>query len=195
MSEENEEYTELGLHKKSVLWGVTGGISLLTVYFLTLTLANSFEHSLEQFREMGLWISLLVLGFGTQVGLYAHIRGMIKLRKHSGAATTTVTAAGGVSTASMVACCAHHLTDILPILGISAAAVFLNQYQMLFITVGVLSNLIGITLMLNIIQQHGLFTGERGILSVVMKMNMKKSFYFVCVFSFIVFVATLYKNI
>jgi hypothetical protein len=104
-------------------------------------------------------------------------------------------AAGGISTTSMVACCAHHVTDILPILGVSAAVVFLNQFQDLFLTVGVLSNLIGISLMLRIIQKHSLYESRQRIFSSLMKVDMNMSFYLVCVLSSVVFLTTLYISI
>ena len=56
----------------------------------------------------------------------------------------------------MVACCAHHLTDLLPFLGLAGLAIFLADYQLLFIIVGVLSNIVGITIMLENIQRHNL---------------------------------------
>ena len=56
----------------------------------------------------------------------------------------------------MVACCAHHLSDILPLLGLSGMAIFLVRYQLFFIIIGVLSNVVGITIMLETIQRHGL---------------------------------------
>jgi hypothetical protein len=114
---------------------------------------------------------LLVVGFGVQVGLYFHIREGFRARMTDGA-TTTVAAAGGVSTTSMIACCAHHLTDVLPIIGLSAAAAFLAEYQLLFIIVGVFSNLVGITMMLGIIQQHGLFK-EDGPLRYLLRYDMR----------------------
>jgi hypothetical protein len=53
-------------------------------------------------------------------------------------------AGGGTSTAAMVACCAHHVTDVLPLLGLSAAAAFLAEYRIPFMVVGLATNLIGI---------------------------------------------------
>ncbi len=181
--------------KKPALWGVIAGISLLAVYFLILTIANSFSHSIEQLRDMRYWITLLVLGFGIQAGLYSYIRQEIRLRKHSGAATSSVAAAGGISTTSMVACCAHHITDILPIVGASAAVIFLNQFQNLFLTAGVLSNIIGISLMLRIIQKHGLYRNGQKILAGLMKINMNRSFRLVSTLSALIFFVTLYKNL
>jgi hypothetical protein len=180
---------------KPALWGLFAGLSLLTIYFLILTVANSFGHAMDQFRDMWYWISILVLGFGIQATLYAHIRGVLKARKESGVATSSMAAAGGISTTSMVACCAHHVTDVLPILGLTAAVVFLGQYQDLFLMIGVLSNLIGITLMLRIIQKHGLFQGNQKVLAGMMKLNMNKSFYFVSIFSAFTILAMLYNSI
>jgi uncharacterized integral membrane protein len=183
------------LIKQPLLWAMIAGLSLLSVYFLILTIANSFSHSIEQFKEMWQWITVLVLGFSIQAGLFTYIRRVMKLRKESGAATSSMAAAGGISTTSMVACCAHHVTDVLPILGVSAAVVFLNQFQDLFLTVGVLSNIIGISLMLRIIQNHDLYESGQRVFSALMKLDMSTSFYFVCLLSTVVFLATLYTSI
>lgn len=190
-----EEYAKHYLINKPVLWGTAASAILLMVYFLILTVANSFTHSVEQFQEMWYWITLLVLGFGIQVGLFIYMRAVIRLKKDSGVATSTVAAAGGISTTSMVACCAHHVTDVLPILGVSAAAVFLNQYQDVFIIVGVLSNLIGITVMLRIIQKHELYKTDQKILAFFMKLNMHRSLYAVSILSAFTFMLALYKSV
>ncbi|MFH2014055.1 MAG: hypothetical protein ABIJ17_03750 [Patescibacteria group bacterium] len=60
--------------KKSILWGIGGGLSLLIFYFLILTLANSFSHSIEQLQDLWYWILALVIGFSIQVGLYSYIK-------------------------------------------------------------------------------------------------------------------------
>lgn len=126
--------------------GIAGAASLLLAYFGILTLANSFPHAISQFRSMWYWIVLLSAGFGLQMALYAYAK------KQCG--TASVAASGGISGASMIACCAHHLTDVLPILGISAAAVFLTRYQTFFIIIGVLSNLNGTIYLLGRIQER-----------------------------------------
>lgn len=172
-----ENYRRYPLIKKPVLYGFIAGTALLSIYFLILTVANSFSHAIGQFKNMWYWITLLVLGFGIQVGLFIYMRAAIRLKKDSSVATSTVAAAGGISTTSMVACRAHHVTDVLPILGVSAAAVFLNHYQDVFIIVGVLSNLIGITVMLRIIQKHELYKTDQKILAFFMKLNMHRSLY------------------
>ena len=69
-------------------------------------------------------MTLLIVGFGVQIGMFVNTRILIKARSISGA-TSAAAGAGSVSAGSMVACCMHHITDVLPILGISAFAVFL----------------------------------------------------------------------
>jgi hypothetical protein len=44
----------------------------------------------------------------------------------------------------MVACCAHHVSDVLPLLSLSAAATFLAEYRLPFMAAGLVINLIGI---------------------------------------------------
>ena len=56
----------------------------------------------------------------------------------------------------MVACCAHHLSDVLPFVGLAGAAAFFAEYQVFFIVLGVVSNFIGITIMLETVQRHNL---------------------------------------
>lgn len=158
--------------KKSIIWGIGGGLALLLLYFLILTLANSFSHALEQFQLLWYWILALVIGFSIQVGLYSYIRNQIREREVK-TASKEVAVSGGVSTGSMVACCAHHLVDVLPILGLSAAFLFLVQYQVFFILLGILSNIVGIILMLEIIKRHSLYQ-ENGILYKIAQFNIKK---------------------
>ena len=56
-----------------------------------------------------------------------------------------------MSTVAMVACCAHHVTDVLPILGLTAAAAFLAEYRNPFMLIGLGTTLIGIAVMLVIL--------------------------------------------
>lgn len=108
---------------------------------------------------MWYWILALASGFGIQVGLYTYIKQSIQ-KKMGQSTKMEVAATGGVSTISMVACCAHHLVELLPILGLSGVNVFLIKYQISFILVGVCSSLIGILSMLRMIQKHKLYSKE-----------------------------------
>lgn len=44
----------------------------------------------------------------------------------------------------MVACCAHHAADIAPLLGASAAAVFLTTYRVPIMLIGIAVNAVGV---------------------------------------------------
>lgn len=140
--------------KKFFIIGLIGSVALLILYFLILTLANSFSHAVSQFSEMWYWILVLAIAFGVQVGLYAFIKERQKI-----VSGKVLFASGGISTGSMIACCLHHLVDVLPILGLAAVSVLLIQYQVFFIVFGVLTNLVGMVIMLEIIQKHQLAPG------------------------------------
>ena len=161
------------LKTRAIIAGFAGGIALLLLYFGILTVAQSFEHALNSFAELWYWILALSTGFGAQTGLYYYIRAVSRLRKaHAGAG---VAASGGMSGAAMVACCAHHVSDVLPIIGVSAVALFLTEYQLLFMVLGLLSSIVGITFMLKIIAQNG-FYREGSRLRVLSGMNMERVF-------------------
>jgi len=49
----------------------------------------------------------------------------------------------------MVACCSHFLLNVIPIVGLSGIALFLASYQKEFLSIGILSNIVGIGIMLN----------------------------------------------
>ena len=128
--------------------GLVGAAILAGVYFGVVSLAESPQHALELFWEDRLFVIPIILGFGTQVGLFTYLKtGMFVPISHSVSGATTA-AGGGVSSVAMVACCLHHLTDVLPLLGLTAAATFLSAWKVPFLMVGLLTNLIGIGLML-----------------------------------------------
>ena len=135
--------------RKEFFFGPIASFGLLGFYFLIFRLTGMpWLAAVEQFKSLWPWITALVVGFGIQVGLYVHLRNCQK--KSDG---KIVAASGGVSGLGMVACCAHHLVDVLPILGLSAATVFLVQYQTWFLALGVVSNILGIGYMVKILKR------------------------------------------
>lgn len=86
----------------------------------------------------------LSLGFGIQVGLYRNLKQLSK----SGGYHAAMAGSTATSTIGMIACCAHHLTDVLPILGLSAISIFLVNFQIPLLIVGLFSNIIGIIYLL-----------------------------------------------
>ncbi len=119
-----------------------GATGLMAFYFLVLRLGGgSWDYAFTQFKNIWLWILVLDLGFGIQVGLASYLYRQSRILGSAGKITT---ANMGVSATSMVMCCAHHLADILPIIGISGALVILAEYQVWFIVIGIISNIFGI---------------------------------------------------
>ncbi len=141
------------MKRSRILWplgaGLAGMAFLSGVYFLIVSLAESPQHAVELFWEDRWYIIPLILGFGVQSALYIILKKRLFIPvQHSGPSGALTGAGGATSTAAMVACCAHHVTDVLPILGLSAAAAFLAEYQRLFMLVGLGTTLIGILVML-----------------------------------------------
>ena len=72
----------------------------------------------------------------------------------AGSAAGVTVAGTGTSTVAMVACCAHHLTDALPVLGLSGAAIFLNDFRIPLMAVGLGVNAVGVLVMLRLAVAH-----------------------------------------
>lgn len=134
---------------RPVVFGALAALALIVFYLGIITLAQGWGHAIQQLGDDRWFVGAIVLGFGTQVGLFTYLRGM-----HDYAAAGGVAASTGTSTAAMLACCAHHLTDVLPIVGLSGAAVFLNAYKTPLLWVGIVMNLAGIIYLLRKIHQQ-----------------------------------------
>lgn len=139
---------------KPLVLAIGAGTLLFIFYFLILVLANSLSHALSEFLRLWYWILILIFGFSFQAYLYFYIR-----ERQKALSLKILAGSGGISSGSMVACCLHHLSDVLPIMGLAGAALFLVQYQIFFIAVGVVSNIIGIIIMLEIIRKNNLAKG------------------------------------
>jgi len=120
---------------RPVWWGVLGATSLAVVYTAFLTLLSSLQHAWEQYLLLWPWMTPLVAGFGLQIALFGYMVGYRRLAEAKAAGTAAVAATAGISSAAMIACCLHHVTDILPVLGFSAAATFLGAYQSFFLAI------------------------------------------------------------
>jgi len=107
--------------------------------------------TLSQFRQMWYWIFALAGGFGVQVGLFSYLKMIIK--HESGPATAITATSTGTSTMGMIACCAHHLTEVLPIVGLSGAAIFLINYQIPLIILGIIINFVGIVYTIRVLKR------------------------------------------
>lgn len=131
--------------------GVAGAIFLSTIYIGIVSLAESPAHALDLFWQDKAFVIPILLGFGTQVGLYTLLKKGLYVPMHVPVGGATTAAGGGMSTVAMVACCAHHVTDVLPLVGLTVAATFLANWKIPFMVIGLLANVIGIAVMLQVI--------------------------------------------
>jgi len=132
------------------------GSSLIAVFYLgILTWLQGWSYASSQFMRDRWYVTPIILGFGIQAALYSVLRFRLFVPAtstgHLGALMGT---SGGTSATTMVVCCLHHVTDVLPILGLSAAASFLTRYQRPFMLVGLAMNLIGISIMLFVLYRE-----------------------------------------
>lgn len=129
----------------AALLGVAG---LLAFYLGIITLAQDWAHALQQLAEDRWFIGAIALGFGAQLGLFVYLRAL-----HAHAAAGGVAASTGTSTAAMLACCAHHLADVLPIVGLSGAAILLNAYKTPLLWLGIVMNVAGALYLIHKVEQ------------------------------------------
>ncbi len=138
--------------RKRILWPVgagflaSGGLSL--VYFILVAWAESPRHALELFWA-DRWIVLpIIVGFGAQAALYTILKKRLYLPVGTIGPSGVLMGAGGTTSAvAMAACCAHHVTDVLPVLGLTAAATFLAEYRTPFLLAGLATTYLGIGVM------------------------------------------------
>ena len=128
--------------------GLAGSLLLTGLYFAIVSLAESPSHALELFWEDRAIVIPIILGFGVQAALYTVLKKRLFVPvQHTGPSGALTGAGGGVSAAAMVACCVHHVTDVLPLVGLTAAATFLAEYRIPFMIVGLGTTLGGIVFM------------------------------------------------
>ena len=132
-----------------------GSALIAGVYFGILIWAQGWEYASNQFSLNRWYVAPIWVAFGIQAGLYTILRFRLFIPTsstgHSGALMGT---SGGTSVTAMVACCLHHVTDVLPVLGVSAAATFLTRYQRPFMLIGLGTEILGIIVMLVILYRE-----------------------------------------
>lgn len=145
--------------RRSLAAGVIAAVVMAVFYGAVVGGASgSWNHLANQARQDWAYLTVIIAGFGTQVALVAELR-----RRHRlDAAMTAAGGAGaGASTGGMVACCAHHLADILPFIGATGAATFLIDYRVPFMLVGVGVNAVGVFIAARRLQRLQAHTPDR----------------------------------
>ena len=127
--------------------------ALLSVYFGVLTLVSGWSFTASQFGEYWYYLLPLGAGFGAQISLYTYLKQLALRHEHC---RNVVAASGTTSTAAMIACCAHYLTNILPVIGVAGAVTLITQYQIELFWIGLAFNAAGL-----IYIGHKVYVGRR----------------------------------
>lgn len=106
-------------------------------------ISRSLRHLGTQVASDWPWLVVILAGFGLQVALMWELRRRHQMNRTTAAATGTGT---GASAVGMVACCAHHVADLAPFLGASAAATVLLDYRIPFMAAGIAINAVGVVM-------------------------------------------------
>lgn len=138
---------------RSVAVGVIATVGLASFYVVVLSLLGGPGHLGEQISQDAVWVVLLTVGFGLQASLMVELRRRHRLALQEGAA---VGAAGGASALGMVACCAHHVAELAPLLGATGVAVALTAYRTPLMAVAVVITAIGIGVSIRKFDPHPL---------------------------------------
>lgn len=154
----------LKLIERPVTTGFLGSLGLTIFYIFILSISNSFDHAVAEFQRFWYLITPLVLLFGFQIGLFAY------MAKRATAGKGSLALTGGISGGAMVACCLHHLFEILPLIGLTGTALLLADYQASFLSIGIISGISGILWMLKNMQKHELYR-QKGMWNSLMNFN------------------------
>lgn len=127
--------------QKAAIFGAVGTAALLSIYFLILIAVSGWEFTLSQFLDFWHFVVTLAVGFGIQLGLYTFLQNAVRGMDTSG---KVVAVSGTTSTAAMISCCAHYLTNILPVVGAGGAIALVAQYQIELFWFGIACNVAGI---------------------------------------------------
>ena len=125
------------------VFGASAGILVVLFNISIASLAEgSFEKGYEVFLTNGIFVYLIPLAVSVQMGLFRYHR---NITTGNVAGTEKMGMAGSAtSSLTMVACCLHHVSDLLPSIGlILAASSFLIRYKDTIIIIGLLANVVG----------------------------------------------------
>ena len=131
------------LLKNPFVFGAGAGILVIIFNITIASIAEgSFEKGYQVFLTNGIFVYLIPFAVSVQMGLFRYHR---NITTGNMAGSEKVGMAGSAtSSLTMVACCLHHVSDILPSVGIIlATSSFLIRYKDIIIIIGLFANVIG----------------------------------------------------
>ena len=134
---------------------ILGSSSIAAIYFGVLIWAQGWGDAWSIFLPNRWYVTPIWITFGIQAALFSILRFRLFIPTAVATQSGAVMGTGaGTSMTAMVACCIHHVTDVLPVLGLSAAATFLTRYQRPFMLLGLGMNIFGIIFMLTVLYRE-----------------------------------------
>ncbi|MFA4936325.1 MAG: hypothetical protein WC568_10870 [Candidatus Methanoperedens sp.] len=132
------------LLKNPFIFGIS--IGALVILF-NISVASLAEGSLKSGYEVlvsnGVFTYLIPLAVSVQMGLFRYHRNLTAEKKLCGSEKVGV-AGSATSSLTMIACCLHHVSDLLPTVGfIVATSAFLIQYKNIIFIIGLSANAAG----------------------------------------------------
>lgn len=127
---------------RGIRWGLVASAGLLLFYATVIVVAQGVAHLRYQVGLDWPWVTAIVAGFGIQVSLLITLRERRRARAAAAAAGT----GAGASVVGMLACCAHHLAEIAPIVGVNLVTTFLASYRVAIMAAGILINTVAIVI-------------------------------------------------
>ena len=116
--------------------GAVAAVALLAFYLLIVTVAEGRAAASRQFAQDWPFLVFLMPSFGLVIGLVLHARQAAAAHATAMAGTST-----GLSATAVVACCAHFLPTLLPLVGVSAFASALAAWKTPLLLLAILLNL------------------------------------------------------
>ncbi len=138
------------MNRVSVVIGVAAAAALAAIYAVVVGAVGGPAHLVRQTAADWPWLVLILAGFGAQAAAYTELR---RRRRLTATVRGAAGAGGGASTVGMVACCAHHAADLAPLIGVSGLTVFLTEYRIPIMLVGIVVNAIGVTVAVRRLRQ------------------------------------------
>ncbi len=131
------------LLKNPFVFGAAVGMLVIVFNISIASLAEgSLQKGYQVFLTNGIFVYLIPIAVGIQMGLFRYHRNITT--GNIGGSEKMGMAGSATSSLTMVACCLHHVSDLLPAVGfILAASSFLIRYKDAIITIGLLANVAG----------------------------------------------------
>ena len=130
-------WSKSGTYIAAVFDGSIASVGFFAFYMFTMRIfTGGWSVGVQRFTELQPYFMIFFLSVLILVGVSRWVQDIMK--KRHGFSKAPLASSG----TTMILCCLHHMTDIVPFLGLSSASLLLFRYQPIFLIVGAGSNLV-----------------------------------------------------